>query len=315
MIKHLDRKEGIAMNSEWAGATSQEALLSEYNLVGERAKETQYYVVQSELATHSSKGVLKSTDVYRELLEVEPGDRSAGEADRFTCKRFSVKRGDAPQATIPSLEGFSYEVNKDLLDENGIDQNGELYSVPEETFEGLVDDSGAQLPFEVGYQVYSAFYYYHSYTDYAEPTAQGNGIQNLARTGDRVVVEGSFAESPLPGKLAKDSAFWRYGEITLGFNGLSTVDEKPCAVLGLDSGVCRWSMPMTYMPVMNLKTVGVSNYQADIYLDLETMWVRKLDMVLFEITTTTMWGIPVDKSIPVTKLAIWAIGEDEFDQS
>ena len=71
---------------------------------------------------------------------------------------------------------------------------------------------------------------------------------------------------------------------------------------------------MTYMPVMNLKTVGVSNYQADIYLDLETRWVRKLDMVLFEITTTTMWGIPVEKSIPVTKLMIRAVGEDEFDR-
>ena len=71
---------------------------------------------------------------------------------------------------------------------------------------------------------------------------------------------------------------------------------------------------MTYMPIMNLKTVGVSNYQADIYLDLESKWVRKLDMVLFEITSTTMWGIPVEKSIPVTKLAIWAIDKAEFDQ-
>jgi hypothetical protein len=37
-------------------------------------------------------------------------------------------------------------------------------------------------------------------------------------------------------------------------------------------------------------------------------------MVLSEITTTTMWGIPVDKSIPRTLLTIRAIGKDEFDQ-
>jgi hypothetical protein len=291
-----------------------EALLQEYDLVGERSKETHYYIVQSELATHSSKGVLKGTDIYRELLKVEPGNRSAGEADRFTCQQFSIKRGDTSEVKLPSLEGFSYDVNKDLLDANGIDQNGELYSVPEETFENLEDDSGTKLPFEVGYQVYSAFYYYHSYTDYAESTSQGNGIQNLQRIGDKVIVEGSFAESPLPGKLAKDSSFWKNGEITLSFNGLSIVDAKPCAVLGLNSGVCHWSMPMTYMPIMNLKTVGVSNYQANIYLDLESKWVRKLDMVLFEKTTTTMWGIPVDKSIPVTKLAIRALTKDDFDQ-
>jgi len=302
------------MNSEITDNTDQEALLREYDLVGKRSNETHYYIVQSELATHSSKGVIKSTDVYRELLKVETGNRSAGEADRFTCKKFSVQRGDTPKVTIPSLEGFSYDVNKDLLDANGIDENGELYSVPEETFEGLEDDNGTQLPFEVGYQVYSAFYYYHSYTDYAEPTSQGVGIQNLKRIGDRIIVEGSFAESPLPGKLARDSSIWKNGEITLAFNGLSIVDGKPCAVLGLDSGVCHWNMPMTYMPIMNLKTVGVSNYQADIYLDLETKWVRKLNMVLFEITTTAMWGIPVDKSIPVTKLEIRTLAQDEFDQ-
>ena len=169
-------------------------------------------------------------------------------------------------------------------------------------------------PLKSGTRVYSAFYYYHSYTDFAEPPSQGHGIQDLKRIGDRVVVEGSFMESPLPGKLAKDSSFWKNGEITLVFNGLSIVDGKSCAVLGLDSGVCHWSMPMTYMPIMNLKTVGVSNYQAGIYLDLESRWIRKLDMVLFEITSTTMWRIPVEKSIPVTKLAIWAIDKAEFDQ-
>jgi hypothetical protein len=302
------------MNIGTIDITGQELLLRGYDLVWERSKETHYYVVQSELATHSSKGVLKSMDIYREYLKVEPGNRSAGEADRFTCKEFSLKRGESPEVSIPSLEGFSYDVNKDLLDANGIDENGELYSVPEETFEGLEDDSGSKLPFEVGYQVYSAFYYYHSYTDFAEPTSQGIGVQDLKRIGDRVIVEGSFAESPLPGKLAKDSSFWKNGEIALSFNGLSVVDGKPCAILGLDSGVCHWSMPMSYMPIMNLKTVGVSNYQADIYLDLESKWVRKLNLVLFEITTTTMWGIPVEKSIPRTTLTIRAMNKEEFNQ-
>jgi len=301
----------IAYATEYVG---QEELLREYDLIGERSEETYYYIVQSELATHSSKGVLKRTDVFREHLKVEPGDRSAGEADRFTCTKFSVKRGDAPEVSIPSLKGFSYDVNKDLLDTNGIDEKGELYSVPEETFENLEDDTGVKLPFEVGYQVYSAFYYYHSYTDFAEPTSQGIGIQELKRIGDRVIVEGSFADTPLPGKLAKDSAFWKNGEISLAFIGLSTVDGKSCAILGLDSGVCQWSMPMTYMPIMKLKTVGVSNYQADIYLDLESKWVRKLEMVLFEKTTTTMWGIPVEKSIPVTKLTISAMNKEKSNQ-
>ena len=71
---------------------------------------------------------------------------------------------------------------------------------------------------------------------------------------------------------------------------------------------------MTYMPIMNLKTTGVSNYHGDIYLDLNSYWVRKVEMVLSEITNTTMWGIPVDKSIPRTRLTIREIGKDEFDR-
>lgn len=194
-----------------------------------------------------------------------------------------------------------------------LDEKGQLYSVPEETFENLEDDSGAELPFETGYQVYSAFYYFHSYTAFAEPSTTGNGIQDLKGIGDKVIVEGSFTKSPIPGKLAKEGSFWKNGEITLAFNGLSVVDGKLCAVLGLDSGVCHWRMLLTYMPIMNLKTVGVSNYQADIYLDQESRWVRKLDKVLFEITKTTMWGIPVENSIPVTKLLIRALSKEEFN--
>jgi hypothetical protein len=73
-------------------------------------------------------------------------------------------------------------------------------------------------------------------------------------------------------------------------------------------------MLLAYMPIMKFKTVGVSNYQADIYMDLESKWVRKLELVLFEKTTTTMWGIPVEKSIPVTKLLIKTLTKEEFDE-
>jgi hypothetical protein len=302
------------MNTKVTDISGPDALLREYDLVGERKQEPHYYEIQTELATHSSKGKVKSVDTYREFLRVEPGNRSAGEPDRFICGRFYVQRGDGPEVTIPSLEGFSYEVNKEVLDKNDLDEHGQLYAIPEEKFEGLTEHTGEKLPFEVGYQVYSAFFYYHSYVDYAEPTSEGKGVQSLKRIGDKIVHNGSFVESPLPGKLARESSIWKYGEITLEFKGLGVVDGQPCAILGFDSGVCTWSMPMTYMPIMNLKTTGVSNYHGDIYLDLNSYWVRKVEMVLSEITNTTMWGIPVDKSIPRTRLTIRAIGKDEFDK-
>lgn len=49
-------------------------------------------------------------------------------------------------------------------------------------------------------------------------------------------------------------------------------------------------------------------------MDLESNWVSKLEMNLSELTVTSMWGIPVEKSIPVTKLAIRTMNKAEFDQ-
>ena len=300
------------MNTIVADITVMEVLEQEFDLVGDRSMDTHYYLVQTEVVTRSSSGKLKSTDNYRQLLMVEPGGGANGEADKFTCARFFVQSDGNPEVTIPALAGYSYEVDRRRLDKHDLDDRGQLYGIPEATFEGLTDHTGAKLSFEVGYQVYSAFFYYHGFTNYAEPTSEGNGLQDLKRVGDKIVHDAAFVESPIPGKLAKEGSSWKNGEVTLEFEGLTVLDGKTCAILGFDSGDCPWVMPMNYMPVMNLKTVGNSNYRGDIYLDLGTKWVRKLEMILSEITVTSMWGVPVDKSIPVSKLSIRAMSEAEF---
>jgi hypothetical protein len=253
--------------------------------------------------------VLKSTDIYRERLICEPG-----EAGKFTCARFSVQRDDGPEVTIPSLKGFSYEVNKSLLDKAGPDEQGQLYGIPEAKFEDLVDSTGEKLPFEVAYQVYSAFFYYHGYTEYAEPTAEGKGVQHLKRIGDKIVHDAAFAETAIPGSLAGRGSAWKNGEVTLEFKDLGEVDGQACAILGLDWGECTWAMPMTIMRLMRLRTTGVSFCRGDIHLDLESRWVRKLVMTLSENTVTTMWGVPVDRSKPESTLTIRTLSVDEFVQ-
>ncbi len=65
---------------------------------------------------------------------------------------------------------------------------------------------------------------------------------------------------------------------------------------------------------MRLKTVGVSFCRGDIYLDLGSKWVRKLVMTLSENTVTSMWGVPIERSKPVTILTIRAMNKDEFDR-
>jgi hypothetical protein len=302
------------MNTDSAAVPEPAIHGQEYDLAGGRSLGAHYYHLQTEVATHSREGVLKSTDIYRERLICEPGDRSAGEADTFTCAQFSVQRGDGPEVTIPSLEGFSYQVNKQLLDDAQLDEQGQLYGIPEAQFEDLIDSTGEKLPFEVGYQVYSTFFYYHGYTEYAEPIPDGKGVQHLTRIGDKIVHAAAFQETVIPGSLAGKGSFWKNGEVTLEFKDLGEVDGNACAILGLDWGECTWSMPMTVMRPMRLKTSGVSTCRGDIYLDLETRWVRKLVTTLSEETVTTMWGVPVDRSKPVTTLTIRVVNRDEFDQ-
>lgn len=181
------------MNAGNTGSPALGLLGEDYDLGGQCSVETHYYQVQTEVATRSSKGVLKSTDIYRERLLCEPGDRSAEEADKFTCAQFSVQREDDPEVTLPSLQGFSCEVDRNLLDKAGFDEQGQLYGIPEAQFEGLIDGTGAVLPFDLGYQVFSLFFYYHSNTDYAEPAQQGKGVQHLRRIGDKVVTGAAFA--------------------------------------------------------------------------------------------------------------------------
>ena len=91
---------------------------------------------------------------------VEPGDRSAGETDSFTCTQFSVQRGDGPEVTILSLQGFSYQVDKQLLDDTRVDEQGQLYGIPDAQFEDLIDSTGEKLPFEAPVL--------YTYTDMAE---------------------------------------------------------------------------------------------------------------------------------------------------
>jgi hypothetical protein len=298
---------------ETPDATGTNLPLRSYDLVGGRSRETQHFALESRLTIRSTSGKLKSVDTFRQFLMVTPGDPSDGESDRFTCSKFSIQRGDDPTVGVPSLEGFSYEVNRGLLDENGFDDQGRLYGIPEELFEGLADSTGEKLSFEIGYQVYSVFFYYHGYTDYAMPTQKGTGVQDLERVGDKIVHDAAFAELPIPGKLAKTGSVWKNGEVTLEFRGLETIEHRLCAVLSFDSGSCSWSVPMNYMPVMKLKTTGVSNYRGDIHLDLESKLVKKVEMVLSETTATSMWGIPVNKSVPTTNLTIKAISQEEFD--
>ena len=150
-------------------------------------------------------------------------------------------------------------------------------------FKVLIDSTGKKISFDADYQVYSAFVYYHSYVVYAEPI-EGKGIKDLKKIGDKIVLEHSFSEYPIPGELAAKGFVKKTGEETMQFKGLSVVDDVPCAMLGFDQGECYLTMYIKPLPLMKVKIAGGSHFQGDIYLDLKSYWVKQLTMTLSEMT-------------------------------
>ena len=286
----------------------------EYNLVGERSLDTHYYLIESDLVVRKPSGKRMSANAYKLYLKIDPGDPYVGEADKFTCLKYYTQSNSGQEVSIPSLAGWSYDYNPQMLDETMLDEDGQIYGIPESRFKDLVDENGAKLSSEAGYQIYSTFQYYHSYTQYAEPSKTGKGIQDLKMIGDRVILAESFVESPIPGELAEDGSVFKPGESILEFKGFSIVDDEICAIVGFDWGECNWTMFMKYGLLGKLKVAGGSLCQGDIYLDLETFWVRKLETTLSEMVFVTKFGfIPLSKNIPVTHLVIREIKKEELN--
>jgi len=281
------------------------------NLNGERSDQPQFYIAQHEVVSYANNGRQKRVDTYTLYMMCEPGNRSAGEADNYTCKKFSVKMDGDPEASIPSLAGWSYDFSTKALTSEGLDTEGLMLGIPHDKFENMTDDTGATLSIEAQYQVYSAFIYFHSWCNMlAEQGAQG-----LKKIGDKIVNDQSTLEHPinLGSKFLEGSKFI-HGIETMEFKGLGIVDGVSCAIFGVDERGGGYVMHMKPMPVLQVKTVGATRFSGDIYVDMASLWVKKVTASVVDITQTTMFGIPVDTTVPVTTLTIRSVMEDEFDQ-
>ena len=114
------------------------------------------------------------------------------------------------------LSGFHLQ-HKRRLDEVNLDEQGQLFGIPNARFKDLVDSTGTTIPPEVGYQVYSLFIYYHSYcTGLTEPVTRGKGIHNLKKIGN----PGSEGHGSHPSQRDNSLSF-DLGSICFGDDGVN----------------------------------------------------------------------------------------------
>jgi hypothetical protein len=258
-----------------------------YSLGGELSRETQYYIQTSEMVSYAPDGSRAGKDIYRLYLKVTPIRLDGKDTFEYTCVRFIIQPNGVKEASIPVLANWRY------VPVMGIDSQNQIFGIDHERFRDLTDSGGKELRFEKTYYVFNTFVDFHSFISvFVKPALKGQSIQDLHRVGEKIIHHTAFSSAPVHlGKSVDEGSFFKNGEITLEFKGLSVVNGCPCALLGMDSGVCSLKMTMKPMADMSVTATGSSHYKGDIYTDLTTNWVQKAafdEIVVNEITVPSI---------------------------
>ena len=262
-----------------------DVLESKYDLARGHSQDTQYFIMESRLTRFNSNGTRMEPDIYRLYLRCVPGKSGA---DEYTCLKFTVTSGQSPEVSIPVLANWKYNFSR-RSDEK--DEKGQLFGIEHSRFEHLKDENGSSIFIDKSYHIYNAFIDFHSMNVFADKTPKGKGVQDLSHIGDTVVHYASWSEPPVNfGSQIEKGSIFKNGKITLGFKGLSLVNEKSCAVIEYDSGESSFTMMMKPTPDIEIKTTGTSHYWGDIFKALGTGWIQKATLHEIVVSETAVPG-------------------------
>jgi len=292
----------VVISSAQQNSSLKKILKQEYNLTPEHSKDTHYYEMISRLQPHSLDGTPQGWDVYHLTLRCVPSkDPSIG--DEYTCLKFTVEINKKPEVSIPSLSNWKYNF---LLTPTAKDDRGYVFGIDHAKFEKLADANGNPIPVGNAYHVYNAFIDFHAMILFSERSSGGNGIQDLKFIGDTIVHSAAYSKAPVDlGSQVGVGSYFKNGEVTLKFKGLSIENEKTCAILEYDSGESSFYMIMRPAPSSEIPTKGSSHYWGDIFKDISTGWIQKATLHEMVVSESTVPGLPnkvnmvVERSIEI----------------
>jgi len=247
-----------------------------FALGGARLREPQEFRLETHVVSFAPNGERGVTDIYRLRLKCTPAAAESAAGNTITCLAFTVQFGAETEAEIPALKGLSYVL--DLAPDTGRGV-GPVLGVPHAPFENLVDAAGRPILPGNAYHVYNAFMDFHAFCDiFPRPIGAGAGVEDLHAVGQKIVHATAFSEPPVNlGGSVEQGSFFKNGEVTLEFKGIGVIAGETCALLGVDSGRSSFAMTMRPAPNLEMKTTGSSHYKGDIYLNLATHWVSRVD--------------------------------------
>jgi hypothetical protein len=279
----------VSQNEEIGTQSATESILqSTYSLGAERSMKSRYYCMETKVVFLGEDGTRTIPITLRLLLKCVPAGRSSQDGYRYTCAKITIQKEDEPEVCIPALNGWSYLFKR--AEDGGFHHRGLIYGIDHGRFQGLKDGKGNALPPEGAYAMYNMFVDFHAFCNqFAERAMTGNGIQNLKRIGGKIVHESAFSEPTmqLSGNI-EDGSFFKNGEVTLTFKGLSIVDGVACAIVGFDSGDSSFKYLINPTEDMKINTIGAAHYWGDLYIELESRWVRKVAMGELTVSKVTL---------------------------
>jgi hypothetical protein len=289
-------------NEEIAAQSAAESVLQNtYNLAAERSMESRHYCMETKIVYLGEDGTRTVPITLRLLLMCSPVGQSPQDGYRYTCAKLTIQKENEREVHIPGLDGWSYLFKR--ADDGGFSRDGLVYGIDHGRFQGLKDDEGNALPPEGAYGMYNMFIDFHAFCNqFAQRTMTKKGIQDLERIGQKIVHESAFSEPTmqLAGNISEGSYF-KNGEVTLEFKGLSIVDSS-------------FKFDVNPTPDMEIKTVGAAHYWGDLHIELESRWVRKVEMGEMTVSKVTLGSQKDIKSVMERRTLIRAIDKDEFEK-
>jgi len=289
-------------------------LQSTYTLAAERSMESRYYCMETKVVYLGEDGTRTVPITVRLLLTCVPAGQSARDGYRYTCAKLVIQKENEREVHIPALNGWSYLLKR--AEDGSFNHGGLVYGIDHGRFQGLKDDEGNALPPEGAYGMYNMFIDFHAFCNqFAQRTMTKKGIQDLERIGQKIVHESAFSKPTLQlsGNISEGSYF-KNGEVTLEYKGLSTVDDVACAIVGFDSGDSSFKFRINPTPDMEIKTVGAAHYWGDLHIELDSRWVRKVAMGELTVSKVTLGDQQDIKSVMERSTTISALDKDEFEK-
>jgi hypothetical protein len=305
----------VSENEESRTQSATESILQgTYDLGAKRSVKSRYYRMETKVVYLGEDGTRTVPVSIRLHLMCVPAGQSPQDGYKYTCAKLTIQKENEPEVHIPALDGWSYLLKR--TEDGGFHQGGLVFGIDHGRFQGLKDDKGNALPPEGAYGMYNMFVDFHAFCNqFAERAMTGNGIQNLKRIGKKIVHESAFSEPTiqLSGNI-EDGSFFKNGEVTLEFKGLSIVDGVACAIVGFDSGDSSFKFNVKPAPDMEIKTVGASHYWGDLYIELESRWVRKVEMGELTVSKVTLGNQKDINSVMERSTTIRAMDKDKFEK-